>query len=347
MNDPEEIQQTPDTSGQSQYAEYSEAAQGVKIRARYFLHLSLFAATFFTTTVAGVEWLNQDPFDLANFSVGVKYSFAILFILASHEFGHYFAARIHNVRATLPYFIPFPAMPGFLNFGTLGAVIRIRSAVPSRKALFDIGVAGPIAGFIATLLILSYGFLTLPSVEDGISFIRSISGHENFTYPIISERIENLVFGRTALYTLLEKLLASSTRQFIPPMGEMYHFPFLCVGWFGLFVTAMNLIPIGQLDGGHIAYTMFGEQHKIITRFSFGIITTLGVAGFLPLVGVKTAFGWTGWLFWGAILYFIVKIDHPPIASDELLNPNRMMIGWLVFVMLLVCFSPIPFILHL
>ncbi|MEX1276661.1 MAG: site-2 protease family protein, partial [Bacteroidota bacterium] len=132
---------------------------------RILLNILLFLLTFFTTTVAGVQWVGYNPFELQNFFRGIEYSAAILFILGCHEFGHYFAARYHNVKATLPYFIPFPPLPFLLNFGTLGAVIRTRSIVPSRKAMFDIGVAGPLAGFVACLLVLSYGFLSLPGPE--------------------------------------------------------------------------------------------------------------------------------------------------------------------------------------
>ena len=134
------------------------------------IHLSLFLACFFTVTVAGVQWLNRDPFDLNNFGYGIPYSLSILFILTCHEFGHYFAARFHGVDATLPYFIPFPTLPSVVNFGTLGAVIKTKTAIPSKKIMFDIGVAGPIAGFVATLLVLSYGFIALPGKE----FILSI-----------------------------------------------------------------------------------------------------------------------------------------------------------------------------
>src|SRR5512140_1328625 len=128
-------------------------------------HLLLFIITFFTTAVAGAAWLNIDPFEISNIERGIPYACALLFILGTHEFGHYFASRFHRVDATLPYFIPFPTLPGFLNFGTLGAVIRTKSPVPTKQAMFDIGVAGPIAGFIASLIVLAYGFTHLPGRE--------------------------------------------------------------------------------------------------------------------------------------------------------------------------------------
>ena len=214
---------------------------------KVIIHLSLFIVSFFTVTVAGVQWLNRDPFDLTNFASGILYSLSILFILGCHEFGHYFAARYHGVDATLPYFIPFPTLPGVVNFGTLGAVIRTKSAIPSKKVMFDIGVAGPIAGFIATLLILSYGFLALPGKE----FILSI--HPQYFSQTQPAGGVDLTFGNPLLYQFLSFIFTNPTNQFVPPMTEMYHYPFLCAGWFGLFVTSMNLLPVGQLDGGHLA----------------------------------------------------------------------------------------------
>ncbi|MDE3059049.1 MAG: site-2 protease family protein [Bacteroidota bacterium] len=270
---------------------------------------------------------------------GLPYSISILFILSCHEFGHYFAARYHKVEATLPFFMPFPAIAGFLNFGTLGAVIRTRSPIPSKKAMFDIGVAGPIAGFIATLLVLVYGFVNLPGRE----FILRI--HPDYFSPVkrIPQGGVDLAFGNTAMYDLLKSLLTDPRRHFVPPMTEMYHYPFLCTGWFGLFVTAMNLLPVGQLDGGHISYTMFGDKHKIISRIAFTVIIIIGLIGFLPLLGMTSSFGWTGWLFWGLILFFVVKLDHPPVLNEEPLDSTRTLIGWAALFIFLLSFSPSPF----
>jgi len=298
-------------------------------------HTGLFIATFFTTTVAGVSWLNIDPFDLSNFTLGLSYSVSILFILTCHEFGHYFAARYHGVEATLPYYIPTPSLPGFLNFGTFGAVIKTQSPVPSKKVMFDIGVAGPIAGFFATIAVLVYGFTHLPGKE----FILQI--HPDYFNQ--NQQGVGLSFGSSLLYEFLSKTFADGAVDFIPPMSEMYHYPFLCTGWFGLFVTAMNLIPVGQLDGGHLSYTMFGEKHKIVSNIAFGMIFLLGAAGFLPMLGIETTYGWTGWVFWTLILLFFVKLYHPPVADETELDPNRRLIGWLTFGILILSFSPVPF----
>ena len=301
------------------------------------IHSGLFLVTLFTVTVAGVQWLNLDPFDLRNFIHGLPYSLAILCILSCHEFGHYFASRYHNVEATLPYFIPFPNILGMLNFGTLGAVIRTKSPVPSKKAMFDIGVAGPIAGFVITLLVLVYGFLTLPGKE----FILSI--HPDYFSPAPTHGGVGLTFGNSLLYQILSLLLTNPTSQFVPPMSEMYHYPFLCAGWFGLFVTAMNLLPIGQLDGGHLSYAMFGRSHRVLARVVFAVILTIGLLGLLPMFGRWISFGWTGWLFWALILLVVVKLDHPPVYDESPLDDFRMRIGWTTFGILALSFTPSPF----
>ena len=135
---------------------------------KIFLHLGLFIITFITTTFAGAEWAAGQS-STYEFSVlvskGLPYAISIMFFLSVHEFGHYFAAKYHKVETTLPYYIPFPPISGFLNFGTMGAVIKTKSAIRNNKAMFDIGAAGPIAGFIASLIILIYGFTHLPTVD--------------------------------------------------------------------------------------------------------------------------------------------------------------------------------------
>lgn len=302
-----------------------------------FIHGTLFIVTFFTTTVAGVTWLNLDPFDLYNFSAGLPYSLSMLFILTCHEFGHYIAARYHGVSATLPYYIPSPALPGFLNFGTFGAVIRTKSPIPSKKVLFDIGVAGPIAGFIATIAILVYGFTHLPS-ED---FILRI--HPDYFSGTPQQTAVALEFGSSFLYNFFTIALTDPAREFVPPMTEMYHYPYLITGWFGLFVTAMNLIPIGQLDGGHLSYAMFGERHKFISRIAFTLLLVLGFAGLFSEFGIHTTYGWSGWLFWALILFFFVRLYHPPVDDETELDPNRRLIGWITYGILFVSFAPVPF----
>jgi membrane-associated protease RseP (regulator of RpoE activity) len=323
---------------------------------RLLLHLLLFIATFFTTTVAGVQWIGKNPFELTNLSYGLTYSFSILFVLGLHEFGHYFAARYHGVQVTLPYFIPFPPTPIFLNFGTLGAVIRTKVAVPSRKAMFDIGVAGPLAGFVACIILLTIGFLTLP----GPDFILSIHPKYDFLTNSTNESQGlPLEFGQTLIFRFLSWLLTNPSSQFVPPMSEIYHYPFLCVGWFGLFVTAMNLIPIGQYDGGHLVYTLFGERHRIVSRTSFAVLLALGLPSILDSILREiishfaqlypdqiipfAQYSWSGWFLWALISFYVVKLYHPPIEDESPLDPRRMLVGWITFAVFVLCFSFSPF----
>ena len=237
--------------------------------------MGLFILTFITTTIAGAQWLQgtENSFQLSYLLKGLPYSISILFIITCHEFGHYFAARCYKVDATLPYYIPFPSIPWFVSFGTMGAVIRTRSPIYTKQAMFDIGVAGPISGFIACLIILFYGFTHVP----GIEYILSI--HPNYLDPNFAAQGGALQFGNTILFSFFKWIFINS-HQFFPPMTEVYHYPYLCVGWFGMLITAMNMIPIGQLDGGHISYTLFGEEtHYKIAVICFIILFVFGVVG--------------------------------------------------------------------
>lgn len=304
---------------------------------RNSIHISLFLLTFFTTTLAGVEWLVKDPFELSNLPSGLTYAVLILLMLSAHEFGHYFAARYHKVEATLPFFIPFP--PFFLlnQFGTMGAVIRLRSSIPSKKVLFDIGAAGPIAGFVVTAVVLAIGFLTLPSKE----YLYSIHPE----YALLPEiPAGGLRFGHTFFLSLFQNLFAS-TDAFIPPMNEIYHYPFLCAGWFGMLVTAMNLIPVGQLDGGHISYSLFGNRYHIIAQISLIALVALGLAGLLPEVGIDFQYGWFGWFIWAMVLIFMIrrfKLHRPPIEDETPLDPVRKALGWFCVIIFFGCFSIVP-----
>ncbi|PJA99150.1 MAG: site-2 protease family protein [Ignavibacteriales bacterium CG_4_9_14_3_um_filter_30_11] len=308
----------------------------------YLLHIGLFILTFLTTTIAGAEWISgtPGPYEISFLAKGLPYSLSMLFILSCHEFGHYFAAKIHKVDATLPFFIPFPSIAGFLNFGTMGAVIKTRSPIETRKAMFDIGVAGPIAGFIACLIILFWGFTHIPGKE----YILSI--HPDYFSQDFGKGQLELAFGNTFLFSFFKNIFVD-TSIFFPPMSEIYHYPYLCVGWFGLFVTAMNMIPVGQLDGGHISYTMYGkETHFKVAVISFAILFILGTLGILEGVfDFGVTFGWSGWLFWALVLYFFIKLKHPPVPDNTALDFKRKLLGYISFIILLLSFSPTPFII--
>lgn len=308
----------------------------VNKKRKYFfiINIILFLATLFTTTLAGVFWANQDPFQLYNFSVGLTYSILLLSVISAHEFGHYFAARIHKVDVTLPFYIPFPFL--FLNpFGTMGAVIKMKSRVQSRKSLFDIGIAGPIAGWIVAMVFLIIGYLSLPPV----SFLYSLHPE----YATTGIPTTGLTFGYNIVFYVFEKIF-SKPGVFIPPMNEIYHYPFLCVGWFGLLITSLNMMPVGQLDGGHISYTMFGEKHKIIAYIVFGLLLFFGVAGLLPLININWNFGSANWLVWAILIFFVIKVKHPHVVSDfyEPLGTFRTILGWISFIIFVISFCPIP-----
>jgi membrane-associated protease RseP (regulator of RpoE activity) len=305
---------------------------------KWLIHISLFVFTFLTTTLAGVQWQNRDPLEITNLLSGILYSSLLILILLAHELGHYIAARFHGVDATLPFFIPFPSfLLGIAPFGTLGAVIRIKSAIVSRKVLFDIGSAGPISGFVISLVVLVIGFSTLPNIE----FLYQI--HPEYR-SLESIPTTGLTFGNNIAFFWAGRL-AGSSGAFVPPMNEIYHYPLLCVGWFGLLVTAMNLIPVGQLDGGHIARALFGNTYHRIAQGSLFILVILGTFGFFPFLGVDVTFGWTGWLFWALVLALLIRVgkgQRSSLDDSPPLDRRRKVIGWLCAVILLVSFVPVP-----
>ena len=316
-------------------------------------HVLLFVLTFLTTTVAGMIWRNES--DLVNLEMGLVYSASLLFILSCHEFGHFFAAWKHKVPATLPYFIPLPPID-VVGFGTLGAVIRTKRRISDTVALFDIGIAGPIAGFIASILVLAVGFMTLPDS----SYLLAI--HPDFDFSINNvpglPQGSTLTFGTPFLYAVMQTIF-TSPGTYVPPMWEMYHYPLLITGWFGLFVTAMNLLPAGQLDGGHILYAMFPRQHRFVARVTLALLFLLGGMGFLPTIldlmnateialqiveyfNNFYAVFWAGWLFWALIILFVIKVDHPEVEQLLELDMRRRILGVFSFVMFLICFPPAP-----
>lgn len=298
------------------------------------IHLILFVLTFLTTTLAGVSWSNLDYTEPANFWYGLPYSLSLLAILSAHEFGHYFAARYHRIDTTLPYFIPIPHF--LLNpFGTMGAVIRIRSPLTRNQALFDVGIAGPLAGLVVTAGVLAYGVATLPSRE----FIYSIHPEYVFLGAIPDE---GFTFGNSLLFWALAR--APLSEGFFPPMNEIYHYPYLCAGWFGLFVTAINLMPVGQLDGGHILYALIGGKGQtLVARMFFGALVLIGLVGLFPFIDPRIQFGTSGWLVWALMMLFLIKLRHPEVPDLERIDANRRILGWATLLLLIFIFPPIPF----
>jgi hypothetical protein len=294
-------------------------------------HTALFLITFGTVTFMGLQFVGQTAVSMDVWSLaqdGAVFAALLLAFLGTHEFGHYFAAVHHNIRVTLPYFIPVP-----FAIGTMGAVIRIKEKVSDTKKLFDIGIAGPLSGFVVSLLVLLIGFFTLPEP----SFINNFSGHEaiqNYVaqhgtypdHPMHEPSMEEgpmagqmLVLGNTLLYSFLSQFF-----EHVPPMFEMYHYPFLFAGWLGLFFTALNLMPIGQLDGGHILYSLIGyRNHQKAARVFYTAVSALAGIGFIPLVGqwlggYSPLLQHSSWILWAGILFVLMRRafhgDHHWIA---------------------------------
>lgn len=321
------------------------------------LHLVLFLLTVLTTLWAGAFWggramgFGSLRLVLDTLASGVTYSACLLFFLSVHEFGHYFAALRHRVRTTLPYYIPVPPLPLLLSLGTMGAVIKIKERIPSTNALFDIGVAGPLSGFAVCAGVLVYGFLHLPPAD----FILSI--HPEYLTP---EGLQVVVpkgtfcLGKNLLWIALEYFIAPKN---LPPMTEMYHYPFLFAGWLGCVVTALNLLPVGQLDGGHITYSMFGRYgHAKVANAFLGFIVMLGFPAFMELLlglmrpeavllipSVLLQWSWSGWMLWAFILARMIGVNHPPTLYDQPLAGPRKLIGWTAIAIFVLTFTPVPF----
>jgi len=260
---------------------------------RLWLHVTLFVLTVGSTWMVG----------------GAPYSISLLVILTAHEFGHYFAARYYRVKATLPYFIPFPPLGGVPTLGTLGAVIRMSPYIPNRRALFDIAAAGPIAGLIVAL---------------PVSFI-GIALSERIADP---SQMENLItLGDPLLFQAMEWILFGARGENADLVLHSMGF----AGWVGLFVTALNLLPISQLDGGHINYAIFGRRSRLIAGAAF---LTLAVTTFIM------GFHYSVIL----VLLWFMGIGHPPTLNDGLeLGRTRRIVGALLLLTFILCFTPSPF----
>lgn len=282
---------------------------------KWTLPIVLFLLTVFTTLWAGAYQTYQGPvrgpwnFLLTHPETlwrGIPFAGALLFILTTHELGHYVLSRIHRVPASLPLFIPGP--PHFI--GTFGAIIRMRGTAMSRCALFDIGVAGPLAGFVVAVAALVVG-LSLSTVVD-----RTATFGLHLGEPLLLQFISWLVIGT------------------VPPESDVVLHPIGFAAWFGLFVTSLNLLPIGQLDGGHVAYALWGGRQRVM---AFGFVGVLLVLGFI---------GWPGWFLW-AFMAGVWGLSHPPVVDPATpLGRRRTIVGWIAVAVLAITFAPVPFSFH-
>ncbi len=292
---------------------------------RILINIFLFLLTIVTTMMAGSVMLGKEPFaDFSQIIYGWKYSFAVLTILTFHEMGHYIAARIHRMNVTLPYYIPLP-LPGF-HFGTLGAFIKIKSPIPNRVALLDMGAAGPLSGFVLSLIFLTVGYIQLPDLSGIIAYVERIH-----PWNLHGQGI-NLVMGNSLLFAFFNDILAGGRL----PMNEIYHFPFIFAGWIGLLVTAINLIPIGQLDGGHILYSLVQKRARMVGILSFLLLLALNFV----LIVRYFSFVWVVWII---LILLLIGFRHPPTVQDSLpLSPARRITGWASLTIFILCFSPLP-----
>jgi Peptidase family M50 len=298
-----------------------------KPKHRYWLHLLLLALTFFTTLVVGamLEWnflVGLPPFTLSNdiysslkwtlqgnhLLLGLPFSMTLMLILLAHEMGHYLYCVKYKVSATLPFFIPFPTL-----IGTLGAFIRIRSPLRSRAVLFDIGIAGPIAGFLVALpvLLLSLG-LSRPAP------FGAAPPDIQLGYPLIFHVVRQL---------LITTGHAQALRGL--PLSRLYLHPVAIAAWVGMFATSLNLLPGGQLDGGHIVFALSPRAHKTISRAT--------IFALIPLA----LFFWTGWLVW-AILLRLSGMRHPAVTAWPDLSRGRRWLAVAALGMLILTLAPAP-----
>jgi len=269
-----------------------------------FLFLATLASVLYISAANEGINLLQNP---AGVVKGLPFALSFLAILGAHEFGHYFTARYHKVAVTLPYFIPFPTI-----WGTFGAFIQLRSPTVTRKQLFDVGVAGPLAGLVVAIPVLVIGLL-------------------NSTIEPLPAAGTYLLEGNSIFYWLTKLLIFGRP---LPANGvDVFLHPLAWAGWSGLLVTAFNLFPVGQLDGGHVAYVLFGQTTRTV-----GYIVVAGMV----VVGI---FFWQGWLFWALMIFLLVGVGHPPPLNELVpLDPFRKALGYAMIVVFILLFVPVPLV---
>jgi len=287
-------------------------------RHRYWLHALLFLLTLLSTTIVGAGFAQSFALNLPTsfdgdlygyvriwrqpsfLLQGLPFSFTLLTILMAHEMGHFLTARHYGVDVSLPYFLPAPTL-----IGTMGAFIRIRSAIFSKRALFDIGIAGPLAGFVVLLAPLAVG-LSLSKVSPG-------AVHHS-----------DLIFGSPLLLQLFEKIAFPGVR-----VEDIYLHPVARAAWVGMLATALNLLPIGQLDGGHILYAFAGEKTRWLSRFFVGLLIPMGF------------FFAYSWLLWAVLLFFF-GMRHPVIYDPYPIGRARSWLGIAALIILILTFTLSP-----
>ncbi len=268
-----------------------------------FLHIILFLITLFCTLIAGTLQQGINPLEHPWLLwKGIPFSFTLLMILGAHEFGHYFMSKKHHIDVTLPYFIPAPSF-----IGTFGAFIKMKSPIMDRRILLDVGAAGPLAGMCVSIPVLLVGLhlseIRYEAVETGVSL------------------------GSSIFFYFMTWIVHGS----MPDNANLIMHPIAFSGWIGLLVTCLNLLPVGQLDGGHVAYAIIGPKQWIVAKVVLFVLVILGVTS------------WSGWLVWAGIL-LVMGINHPPVIYDWIpLDRKRKVIGWITIAVFVMTFTPAPF----
>lgn len=299
-------------------------------RERWVVHVALFLATLLTTTFAGAVLAHaipyDNPFDLFTGSYplpthlvrawakGLAFSLPLLTILTCHELGHYLTARRYNLDVSPPYFIPVPLVPSFI--GTMGAFIRLRTMLSDRRQLFDVGVAGPIAGFL----------VALPVLAVGLALSHPLPGHGPATGLLLGLDGDTAVLGDSVVTLVLRSLIHGTAPALL------IH-PVAFAGWLGMFVTMLNLLPISQLDGGHILYSALPRWQQRIALAFWILIIILG-------------WFWRGWLYWGLLVLVLSRgrLGHPPVLDAQRPLPrSRRVLAWAALVLFVITFAPVPF----
>jgi len=271
------------------------------------LNLALLLLTALTTLFVGALMEGADPFaSPLDLLVGAPFAGSLLLILGLHELGHYLVARAYGVEVSLPYFIPLPLPP----MGTMGAIIRMRSPIPNRKVLFDVGLAGPLLGLAVALPVLTLGLLLSP--------VTPLAG-------VVMQE------GNSLAYLFLKWLLKGP----IAPGHDVMLHPLALAGWLGLFVTALNLMPLSQLDGGHIVYAVLGPRYRVAVWLFLGALVLLYALS-----------RWEGWLVW-IVLAVALGLRHPPPLDDRTpLDPGRRLLALLALFLLAALLTPLPFAVY-
>jgi len=266
-----------------------------------WVHILLFVITIITTTIAGAQSTDSIKDIIIS---GLPFSITIMSILLSHEMGHYLTAKHFGIKATLPYFIPFPSI-----IGTMGAIIKIKSPINDKRALLFIGAMGPLIGFFFSLIASIIGIYL-----SEVKILPAITGGES-----------TLIFGDSILFATITKIFHGE----IQAGYDIYLSPYAWAGWIGLFVTSLNLMPLGQLDGSHIIYALIGRKQIFVGWTTFFMLIFL-------------SFFWEGWIIWIALTLCLLMIGHPPLEDGRKLSVGETLLGLSCIAIFIISFIPIP-----